>query len=52
MIKPITKIIGEQALTASIDTFTRVRDRGVRNDLARLHRAASSSPPRTPKIAG
>ncbi len=39
MIKPITRIVGEQALTSSIDTFTRVRDRGVRNDLARLHRA-------------
>jgi putative DNA primase/helicase len=39
MLKPIQRIVGEHAVTASMDTFTRTRDKGVRNDLARLHRA-------------
>lgn len=38
-IRPVTRIIGEQALTTPMETFARSRDKGVRNDLARLHRA-------------
>jgi putative DNA primase/helicase len=33
------RIVGEQALTTPMETFARSRDKGVRNDLARLHRA-------------
>jgi putative DNA primase/helicase len=39
IIKPIMRIVGDQALTTPMDTFARTRDKGVRNDLARLHRA-------------
>jgi putative DNA primase/helicase len=39
LIKPLMRVVGEQAETSPMDTFTRVRDRSVRNDLARLHRA-------------
>jgi putative DNA primase/helicase len=39
MLKPIQRVVGEHAVTASMDTFTRTRDKGVRNDLARLYRA-------------
>lgn len=39
LIRPIMRIVGEQALTTPMDTFARARDKGVRNDLARLHRA-------------
>lgn len=39
LLRPIMRIIGEQALTTPMDTFARTRDKGVRNDLARLHRA-------------
>jgi putative DNA primase/helicase len=39
LIKPLVRVVGEQAETSPMDTFTRVRDRSVRNDLARLHRA-------------
>jgi putative DNA primase/helicase len=39
LIKPLLRVVGEQAETSPMDTFTRVRDRSVRNDLARLHRA-------------
>jgi putative DNA primase/helicase len=39
LIKPLMRVVGEQAETSPMDTFTRVRDRAVRNDLARLHRA-------------
>jgi putative DNA primase/helicase len=39
IIKPIMRIVGEQALTTPMETFARSRDKGVRNDLARLHRA-------------
>lgn len=39
LLKPIQKILGDHAVTAGMDTFVRSRDRGVRNDLARLHRA-------------
>jgi putative DNA primase/helicase len=39
-IRPIMFILGDLAQTCPFDTFTRIRgDRGVRNDLARLHRA-------------
>ena len=39
LLKPIQKVLGDHAVTAGMDTFIRSRDRGVRNDLARLHRA-------------
>jgi putative DNA primase/helicase len=38
-IRPVMRVVGEQAMTTAMDTFTRTRDKGVRNDLARLHRA-------------
>ena len=39
LIKPVQRIAGEHAQPASIDSFMAVRNRGVRNDLAGLHRA-------------
>jgi putative DNA primase/helicase len=39
-VRPLERILGEHAQTSPFDTFTRTRrDGGVRNDLARLHRA-------------
>jgi len=39
LIAVLRRLLGEQAVTAAFDTFMRQRDRGPRNDLARLHRA-------------
>ena len=40
LIDVIKRVLGDHALTAAFDTFTRQRDIGkTRNDLARLHRA-------------
>ncbi len=38
-IAVLKRILGGHAITAAFDTFMRQRDRGPRNDLARLHRA-------------
>lgn len=35
----LQRVLGDLALTAAFETFVRQRDRGPRNDLARLHRA-------------
>ena len=39
LIGVLRRLLGDFAVTAAFDTFMRQRDRGPRNDLARLHRA-------------
>jgi putative DNA primase/helicase len=39
LIKPLLRVLGDHGETSPMDTFTRVKERSVRNDLARLHRA-------------
>jgi putative DNA primase/helicase len=39
LIAVLRQLLGDHALTSAFDTFTRQRDGGPRNDLARLHRA-------------
>jgi putative DNA primase/helicase len=39
LIGVLRHLLGDLAVTAAFDTFMRQRDRGPRNDLARLHRA-------------
>jgi putative DNA primase/helicase len=39
LVGVLRQLLGDFAVTAAFDTFMRQRDRGPRNDLARLHRA-------------
>jgi len=39
LVGVLRRLLGDFAVTAAFDTFMRQRDRGPRNDLARLHRA-------------
>ena len=39
LIAALRRLLGEHAVAAAFETFMRQRDRGPRNDLARLHRA-------------
>jgi putative DNA primase/helicase len=39
LVKPIQRIVGDHAQTCAIESFMVVHNRGVRNDLAALHRA-------------
>jgi putative DNA primase/helicase len=38
-VETLQQVIGDFARVTPFDTFARVRDRGIRNDLARLHRS-------------
>jgi putative DNA primase/helicase len=39
LVETVHRVCGDLACTSPFDSFARVRDRGIRNDVARLHRA-------------